>query len=162
MVGNLYHEFVSYFIFDENAREAASTLFAARSQGTWKIYLVIAKMLFAQANIQGETLFPLSTQKLQSILLSVPPKRWKASTWVKTGAYIKMIAKINGYEVDKRILLIIEGQARSNIVRIQPRPPRPVLSPQQFRILLFRVRGLGESFHKHRCLLAVCLSYYSK
>ena len=36
-----------------------------------------------------------------------------------------------------------------------------ILSPQQFRILLFRVKGLGESFHKHRCLLAVCLSYYS-
>ena len=161
MVGNIYHEFVSYFLYDENAREAASSLFAARSQGTWKSYLVIAKMLFAQANIMGEMLFPLSTQKIQSILLSVPPKRWTAATWTKAGAYLKMVSKLNGFELEKRILLIVEGQARSNIVRIQPRPPRPVLSPPQFRILLFRVKGLAETFHKHRCLLAICLSYYS-
>ena len=162
MVGNLLHHFVSYFLYEDSAKQAASILFAARSTGTWKHYLVVAKMMFAQSNIIGVSVFPLSTQKLQAILLSVQPRRWKAATWIKIGAYLKIVAKMNGFTLESRIQLILDGKARTNIVRIQPRPPRPVLSPQQFRILLYRVKSLGASFHQHRCLLAVCLSYYSK
>ena len=162
MVGNLLHQFVSYFLYEDSAKQAASILFAARSPGTWKHYLVVAKMMFAQSNIIGVSVFPLSTQKLQAILLSVKPHRWKAVTWCKIGAYLKIVAKMNGFTLESRIQLILDGKARTNIVRIQPRPPRPVLSPQQFRILLYRVKSLGASFHQHRCLLAICLSYYSK
>ena len=161
MSENLYHQFNSFFIYDDDAREAASILFAARSLGTWKQYLTVAKMIFAQANMLGVSFFPLTTQKLQTILLSVQPKRWKAATWIKIGAYLKIVAKMNSFELVKRIQLIIDGKARSNIVRLKPRPLRPVLSPQQFRGLLLRVKALEESFHQHRCLLAVCLSYYS-
>lgn len=162
MVGNLFHNFLSYFIYKEDAKEAASTLFSARSEGTWKIYLTVAKMIFAQARLLDVSLFPLSSQTLQTVLLSVLPGRWKATTWIKMGAYLKIVSKMNDFELEKRILMIIEGKARNNVVRIQPRPPRPVLSPQQFRIMLFRVKALGASFHQHRCLLAMCLSYYSK
>ena len=157
----LFHEFCEYFLFAPDSFISAKALFHARSVGTWKQYLPIAKRLWSQANIVGVFLFPITTSKLQRVLQSIPQGKWTALHWTKVRMYLKIVAELNNVVIDRRILLIIEGNARQNVITMQPRPPRPIVTPAQFRVMLFRIKSLRKSFHQQRSLMAALIGFYA-
>ena len=157
----LYHSFLEYFIYEAPSLWAAQSLFAARAEGTWKTYLTAAKMVWAQSNVMGIKMFPLDNHKLMVVLEAVKPKRWTALQWDKVRGYLKIVAKLNKFVIDDRILMLLEGKSRQNIVELRHRDPRPVMEPHEVRIMLFRIKSMKPSFYQMRALLAIYLAFYT-
>ena len=157
----LYHDFLEYFLFAPDSFLAAEHLFNSRAKGTWRIYLRAALKLWSQARVVDVMLFPLTNEKLMIVLSSVKNGKWTARHWMQIRQYLKVVCSLNDFELDKRISMLVMGQAKMNIVTLEPRKERPVFTPEKMREMLFRVKSVGQSHAQQRGVMAIFLAFFS-
>ena len=158
---DLYHQFIEYFLYKPTSIAVGQQLYRSRAQSTWRIYLRAAIRLWSQARIAEVNLFPLSGEKLLAVMGSVPRGRWRALHWTQVRAYLKVVCSLNNEDLDQRVLHMIDGQARQNIVPLSKKTPRPVFSPIQMRSLFFKIKALKKTHAQQRGLMALMFSYYA-
>ena len=160
-MSSIFEEFKEYCLFSEMALQAATNLFHAKSEGTIRSYIDSAKMIQMQSYITGQKFDPLSAVSVINVLQSVPDLTWTANTFANVRRYLLFIHDVNGVTLDPLLLLIIQGLIRQNLVEINPRPARPVMTPAQYRNMILKIMNLSSSFYKTRALLALTLSFYT-
>ena len=157
----IFSDFVTYCLFDDISIVNQKALFHSRRPGTWRQHIAAGKLLFAKARVLGYSFFPFDADTTNLLLASVPEGRWSARTWSKISDYLAILAKLNRFDIPPDMKLVLEGKKRQNFVQVMPRSPRPLLSPQEFRELLFRLKALHTTFYQQRALLAIVMAYYS-
>ena len=160
-MSSVFEAFVDYCLFTTMARQVATNLFYAKSEATIKAYIHSAKMIQMQAYITGQEFDPLSAVSVINVLQSVPELTWTANTFANVRRYLSFIYDVNGLTLDPLLLLVIQGLERQNLVEINPRPPRPVMTPAQYRNMILKIMNLPTGFYKTRTLLALTLSFYT-
>lgn len=160
-MSSVFEAFVDYCLFTTMARQVATNLFYAKSEATIKAYIHSAKMIQMQAYITGQEFDPLSAVSVINVLQSVPELTWTANTFANVRRYLSFIYEVNGLTLDPLLSLVIQGLERQNLIEINPRPPRPVMTPAQYRNMILRIMNLPTGFYKTRTLLALTLSFYT-
>ena len=158
---HLFHMFLEYFLFKPESVMAGKQLYQSRAPSTWKIYLRSARRVWAQSRVIEVQLFPLSGEKLLEVLGSVKRGKWTARQWVQAQQYLKIVCDLNATTLDPRVLLMIRGQAKQNIVPLARRRQRPVLDPERMRVMLFKMKSMKKTHAQQRAILAVYLAYYA-
>ena len=131
-MSSIFEEFKEYCLFSEMAIQAATNLFHAKSEGTIKSYIDSAKMIQMQSYITGQNFDPLSAVSVINVLQSVPDLTWTATTFANVRRYLLFIHDVNEVTLNPLLLIIIQGLIRQNLVEINPRPARPVMTPAQY------------------------------
>ena len=160
-MSSTFEAFIDYCLFTPMARQVATNLFYAKSEATIKSYIHSAKMIQMQAYITGQKFDPLSAVNVINVLQSVPELTWTANTFAHVRQYLSFIYEVNGLTLDPLLLLVIQGLEKQNLVEINPRPPRPVMNPAQYRNMILKIMNLPTGFYKTRTLLALTLSFYT-
>ena len=157
----LFEKFLKYFLYERASVEIGSHLFRSRATGTWRILLQIALKVWGQARRMGIELFPFSGEKLLATLGAVKRGEWSARTWLQVQQYIKIVYALNGHQLDQRVVYLIGGQAKGNIVVLERPRKRVVGSPAEIREVFRKIKRMWTSHAQQRSLLALFLSYFA-
>ena len=156
-----HYEFVEYLLYNPIALANQHTLYSSRQPGTWKAHVKVGKALFAKARILGISFFPLQADTLSLLLGALDDPKWTARFWKNVSGYLSIVATLNRFTLPPDIQLLLQGKQKENIVTIEPRRERPLVDPQQFKELMFKIKSLPRSFYRERTILAIALGYYT-
>ena len=156
-----FYEFVEYLLYSPTALINQHTLYSSRRPATWKAHVKTGKALFAKANIIGISLFPLREDTLSLLLGLFDDKKWTARFWKNVSGYLTIVAALNRFTLPPDVQLLLQGKQRENVVDIEPRRERPLVSPEQFKTLMFKLKSLPRNFYRERTILAITLSYFT-